>query len=156
LSCPREMLAVANAFCVDKWEASLVDKRTGNALSPYYPPSRKLAVRLAEQWEREREQIGNEKARATALPPLPAWQRTPAPAPMAVPPAGVVPTGYLTGILAAEACKNAGKRLCRYDEWRTACRGERKRQFPYGDDYAQGACNIFRRLHPAMELHDNP
>ena len=76
--------------------------------------------------------------------------------PLAISRAGVVPNGYLTGVVAAAACKNANKRLCTWDEWRTACRGEADLQFPYGDHYEQGACNIFRRLHPAMELHDNP
>jgi Sulfatase-modifying factor enzyme 1 len=139
LVCPREMMAVANRFCVDKWEASLVDKRTGVSLSPYYPPDKKLALRLAEQWETQR-----------------AWQKTHEPEPMAISRAGVVPNGYLSGIVASAACKNANKRLCTWDEWKTACRGEKDRQFPYGEEYAQGACNIFRRLHPAAELHDNP
>lgn len=156
IACPREMMAVDNRFCVDKWEASLVDKRTGRPISPYYPPDRRLAVKIAEQWEHQRAEMGSEKARAIPLPILPAWQRGRDVEPMAVSRAGVVPNGYLSGVVAAEACKNAGKRLCAYDEWLTACKGEAKRQFPYGDEYRQGACNIFRRLHPAMELHDNP
>jgi hypothetical protein len=156
LFCPREMMAVKNRFCVDKWEASLVDKRTGIALSPYYPPDRKLALKLAEQWDKQRVDVGSPTAREMPLPPLPVWQRTHDPVPLAISRAGVVPNGYLSGVVAAEACKNANKRLCTWDEWRTACRGKADLQFPYGDHYEQGACNIFRRLHPAMELHDNP
>jgi formylglycine-generating enzyme required for sulfatase activity len=57
--------------------------------------------------------------------------------------------------MADRACKNAEKRLCTHDEWITACEGEAKRQFPYGAEYKQGACNIFRALHPAKELHDS-
>ncbi|HVY45296.1 MAG TPA: SUMF1/EgtB/PvdO family nonheme iron enzyme [Minicystis sp.] len=156
LACPREMVAVKNTFCIDKWEASLVDKRTGIALSPYYPPDRKLALRLSSQWQAARAEGGDDRAHALDLPPLPPWERKHDPVPMAVSRAGVVPSGYLSGIVAAEACKNAGKRLCKYEEWRTACRGEQDRQFPYGDHYEQGACNIFRPLHPAMVLHGNP
>jgi formylglycine-generating enzyme required for sulfatase activity len=74
---------------------------------------------------------------------------------MAVSRAGVVPNGYVSGLVAARACKNAGKRLCRHDEWVLACEGEKKQRFPYGTEYKQGACNIFRAMHPAMELHDD-
>src|SRR4051812_48860443 len=34
LACPRGMMAVAGRFCIDKWEASLVDKVTGVGISP--------------------------------------------------------------------------------------------------------------------------
>src|SRR4029079_15307844 len=74
---------------------------------------------------------------------------------MAVSRPSVTPNGYLSGAMAARACKNAKKRLCRPDEWRTACGGEQGRQFPYGAEYKQGACNIFRSMHPARALHDN-
>jgi hypothetical protein len=67
----------------------------------------------------------------------------------------VVPNGYLSGLMAERVCRNADKRLCHYDEWLTACKGEAKRQFPYGVEYKPGACNVFRALHPAKELHDN-
>jgi formylglycine-generating enzyme required for sulfatase activity len=41
----------------------------------------------------------------------------------AVSTAGVVPQAYLSRIEAAAACHNAGKRLCRADEWLRACEG---------------------------------
>ena len=154
-SCPPGMLRVDGRFCVDKWEASLVDKRTKMPLSPYYPPDRKLAVRLAEIWETERFEHGGPKAQTTPLPPLPAWQREHDAEPMAQSRSGVKPNGYLSSILAERACKNAGKRLCRLDEWRTACQGDARRKYPYGDTYIQGACNVFRSSHPAVVLHDN-
>jgi formylglycine-generating enzyme required for sulfatase activity len=68
----------------------------------------------------------------------------------------VVPSGYVSGHGARRACEAAGKRLCTRDEWRIACRGEDNRQFPYGDDYQQGVCNVYRYGHPAASLHDNP
>ncbi len=74
---------------------------------------------------------------------------------MAISRPGVKPNGYLTQIVASRACANAGKRLCSPVEWRSACEGEKKRPYPYGDAYEHGACNIFRALHPAATLHGN-
>jgi hypothetical protein len=142
-------------FCIDKWEASLVDKSTNLSLSPHYPPDRRLAAQLADTWEKQRLDMGSDTARQTPLPPLPEWQRKRDVDPVAVSKPGVVPNGYLSGLLAERACRNAHKRLCKPDEWITACKGRAKRQFPYGTEYKQGACNIFRALHPAKELHDN-
>jgi formylglycine-generating enzyme len=150
------MVAVDDRFCIDRWEASLVDKRTRTSLSPYYPPDRRESSRIVEHWESERLRVGNEQAREVTLPPLPAFQRARQPDPMAVSKRGMTPNGYLSKIVAKRACENADKRLCQYDEWREACMGEAKRQFPYGDKYVAGACNIFRALHPAAVLHDNP
>jgi hypothetical protein len=66
---------------------------------------------------------------------------------------GVVPNGYLDGLVASEACRAAGKRLCTLAEWTFACRGDKSRRFPYGDVYEDGACNVFREAHPAAVLH---
>jgi hypothetical protein len=171
-ACPRGMLRIPGGvpprgtspaepqivrpFCIDRWEASLIDKATGMSISPYYPPDRRLAVQIAATWEKQREEIGSDSARQIPLPPLPAWQRQRDLEPVAVSRAGVVPNGYLSGLVAERACKNAGKRLCRHDEWVLACEGEKRQRYPYGVEYRQGACNIFRALHPATELHDNP
>ncbi len=155
LSCPRGMVAIEGRFCVDKWEASLVDKKTGLGLSPHYPPERAAAAQLAAAWEKQRLEIGSEEARQIPLPPLPAWQRERDVEPMAVSRAGMLPNGYVSGVMAERACRNAKKRLCHHDEWVTACEGEQRRRFPYGVEYKQGACNIFRALHPALELHGN-
>jgi hypothetical protein len=155
LACPSGMMAVGGKFCIDKWEASLVDKRTGMPLSPHYPPDRRVAVQLEETWEKERLEIGSDEARQMPLPPLPKWQRERDMEPVAVSKPGVIPNGYLSGVMAQRACNNADKRLCTHEEWMTACEGEAKRKFPYGSEYKQGACNIFRPLHPAKELHDS-
>jgi hypothetical protein len=153
--CPKAMLAVAGRFCIDKWEASLVDKVSRAAISPYYPPDRRLAAQIADTWEKDRLTIGDEKAQATPIPALPAWQREREPDPVALSRPGVKPNGYLTQLIASRACANAGKRLCSPGEWRTACEGEQKRPFPYGEVYEHGACNIFRAMHPAALLHGN-
>ena len=57
--------------------------------------------------------------------------------------AGVVPQGYISQLKAIEACANAGKRLCKPDEYIRACRGPDKGSFyPYGGrERHDGACN---------------
>jgi hypothetical protein len=156
LRCPKGMMRVASTFCVDRWEASLVDRVTGMPLSPYYPPDRRTAVQIADTWEHDRLEIGSDEARRMPVPPLPDWQREHEADPLAVSKPGVKPNGYLSSTTAARACENAQKRLCRRDEWVKACEGEAARPFPYGDTYAQGACNVFRAAHPGIVLHDNP
>jgi formylglycine-generating enzyme required for sulfatase activity len=153
--CPAEMVDVAGAFCIDRHEVSLVDRRRGRALSPFYPPTQKGTLSLLERWQTQRSTLGPAWARALALPQPPAWQLEEDFAPRAVVKPNSIPSGYLDGPSAARACANAGKRLCSEREWLTACRGERNRDFPYGDRYVPGACNVMRRSHPAAILHDD-
>ncbi|AKT40023.1 hypothetical protein [Chondromyces crocatus] len=153
--CPPEMVRVARSFCVDRFEASLVDVETGSALSPYYPPSRRQATSIEKLWQKQRLEMGDEEAQAMALPLLPAFQRQRDVEARAVSRKGVVPQGYTSGEKAELACKNAGKRLCSLVEWRTACMGEEQLQFPYGPKYQGGKCNVFRETHPALVLHDD-
>ena len=55
---------------------------------------------------------------------------------------GAEPWANLKWADAKAACEAAGKRLCRADEWITACQaGPEKRQYPYGNDYQDSACN---------------
>lgn len=66
---------------------------------------------------------------------------------------GVPPQGYISGVHAARACAEAGKRLCGADEWEAACRGANRTRFPYGEERRQGACNDDkRRRHPVIEV----
>ena len=154
-SCPPDMVRVARRFCVDRYEASLVDAASGRVLSPYYSPSRKYAVFIEKIWQSERMRVGDSEAQQMPLPELPDWERKSDFEPRAVSAPSVVPSGYVSGELAIVACRNAGKRLCTLDEWRTACRGEQDRQFPYGDTHVLGRCNMFRESHPAFLLHGN-
>jgi formylglycine-generating enzyme len=154
-SCPKDMVRVRKAFCIDKYEASLVDAESGQGLSPYYMPIRKNALSMRDFWEKERLNVGPAEAREIKLPVIPPWQKSHEVEPKALSLPKKVPQGYLTGPLAALSCKNAGKRLCSHDEWRTACRGESDRPFPYGEKYSAGKCNIFREAHPAAVLHGN-
>jgi sulfatase modifying factor 1 len=150
--CPPEMARVSH-YCIDRWEVSLVDRRTGERLSPFYPPDPRLLQRVFEVWQVERLNFGGPAARAIPLPELPAIQRALRFEPQATSQPGVVPQGYLSYYTARLACTNAGKRLCTEDEWVTACRGPKRTQFPYGDHYVPGKCNVHRALHPAFELH---
>ena len=152
--CPSDMVRTASV-CIDRWELSTVDKRTGRALSPYYPPSPLLLRRVLDIWQIERLSYGDRVARSLPLPQLPDWEISGDFEPMAVSRADVVPQGYLSRDLARRVCENAGKRLCRLDEWKAACRGIKQREFPYGSTYVPGACNVGRTVHSAFVLHGN-
>ncbi len=67
---------------------------------------------------------------------------------------GVVPQGYISAVEAKAACEEAGKRLCRPDEWLHACQGKSPTKYPYGDDEVKGRCNgDGTRQHPIVELY---
>jgi formylglycine-generating enzyme required for sulfatase activity len=57
--------------------------------------------------------------------------------------AGVFPQGYISQIEAAQACTNAGKRLCSGGEFRRACEGpDAGDYYPYGGETRiPGDCN---------------
>jgi formylglycine-generating enzyme required for sulfatase activity len=56
---------------------------------------------------------------------------------------GVMPQGYISQAQAAEACANAGKRLCAGNEFRLACEGsDAGNWYPYGGElHEPGYCN---------------
>jgi hypothetical protein len=153
--CPPEMVSIGGRFCVDRFEAMIVDARTGEPLSPDYPTTPNLRELVLGEWATARERMGSVHARAFPLPQIPIERLHDKPVPLAVARLGVRPSGYLTGLVAAAACGAAGKRLCSLDEFVTACRGEADTLFPYGDSYEDGVCNVFREEHPAALLHDN-
>jgi hypothetical protein len=149
---------ITRPFCVDRWEAVLVEAAAGRLLSPHYPPSRKLALKIRREWEIERLAVGDAAARAMPLPPLEPWQAegTGEIVVRAASRRGALPNGYVSGVAARAACREAGKRLCTEAEWRLACGGEQGWKYPYGPAYEALACNVFRGAHPAMVLHENP
>ena len=152
-ACPPEMVSVGGRFCIDRWEAHLVDDVSGAKLSPFYAPSRRKAQRELSVWTRKRGSVGPARARAMAVPQPPKFQLEGDVTARAVSAAAAIPSGYLTAEDADRACRTAGKRLCRETEWVTACRGEVPQKFPYGDEYEWGKCNVFREAHPAHQLH---
>lgn len=145
----------ASPYCVDRYEASLVDDATGRPLSPFYAPNRDGAVKSYETWRKKRSEIGSRAAKKIGLPELPEWRRQEAVKPRAQSVKGVLPNGHVSGTVAAQACRAAGKRLCTAIEWRTACGGEAGHRHPYGPEYVQDRCNVFREAHPASVLHGN-
>lgn len=157
--CPEDMVDVAGEFCIDRYEASLVDHAADRALSPYYHPTRERTRSSFEHWsllaERNSAWFGEPERNPPLLPIPPAWQLETTFQPRAISMGGVYPQGYLSGEIARVACNNAGKRLCREEEWIRACRGESDRDFPYGDSYEPLACNVAREGHPAALLHGN-
>jgi serine/threonine protein kinase/formylglycine-generating enzyme required for sulfatase activity len=151
--CSADMVRVADRFCIDRYEASIVDDLEQRTASPYYPPSPDLVTKVLEDWNRKVE--GGTTGLPMPLPDLPAWQKQIGWRPRAVSQPEVLPQGYASQIIAAVACASAGKRLCTTEEWLTACRGERRTKFPYGDTYQEGVCNVHRaeREHPAHMLN---
>lgn len=65
----------------------------------------------------------------------------------------VAPQGYISGQQSAQACAEAGKRLCTRDEWMSACRGPALRTYPYGNTFVAGACNVGRPVHPLISFY---
>ncbi len=151
--CPTEMADVGG-YCIDRWEVHTVDHKSGARLSPYYPPEPRLLAFAFDYWSAEAPRVGNERARAFALPPVPEVQKGSF-SPRAVSRPGEVPQGYFTYHSAKLACENAGKRLCSEAEWVKACRSKGGTKHPYADQFEPGRCNVFRNMHPAYELHGN-
>lgn len=54
---------------------------------------------------------------------------------------GVFPQAYINRLEAAAACEASAKRLCTLGEWYDACRGSKRRTFPYGTAEKKGICN---------------
>lgn len=152
--CPPEMVAV-QGFCIDRYEASTVDADTSEPLSPYYPPHPRLAADVYRAWTLERPFVGSPAVRAMPLPEPSEFQKSHRFVARAVSRGGVVPQAYVSQVLARSACERAGKRLCSHEEWVTACRGEKRTKFPYGEQFDRSACNVWGYIHPAYVLHGN-
>jgi len=54
---------------------------------------------------------------------------------------GVKPQGHISARQAGDACKASGKRLCKPQEWRTACMGPEKSTWGYGAQKEDHRCN---------------
>jgi sulfatase modifying factor 1 len=154
-SCPPEMVSIQGAYCIDRYESSLVDREEGRRVSPYYHPSVTHTRSAYRTWQQERFNMGEPEYQNLPLPEPPPFQMQAYFDVKSIVLSGAVPNGYLNQAVAKRACENAGKRLCSEVEWVRACRGEQDRQFPYGDVYIQGKCNVFNGSHPAKILHGN-
>lgn len=145
--CPPEMVSIRGQFCIDRYEVSAVDSRE-RRLSPYYPPSHDELVHLFGVFRSV-----TPRRSAPPLPLPPEFSLSERFEARATSQPNVVPSGYLSGVIARRICENAGKRLCTPSEWVTACKGQNATKFPYGDRYEEGTCNVFREAHPAVVLY---
>ncbi len=66
---------------------------------------------------------------------------------------GVVPQAHVSLHEAKRACTNAGKRLCRANEWVAACKGPANTKYPYGDERTPGACVDTGRTAPLAKYY---
>jgi sulfatase modifying factor 1 len=147
------MVDVEGRYCIDRWEMSLTDARTGRDLSPYYNPNPELALRDHREWQRKAAHSVVVASRSMPLPELADFALDPSVAPRAVSAPDRVPAAYLDLESARSACQRAGKRLCRRDEWIHACRGEHQARFGYGAQFDAARCNVDAPVHPASLLH---
>jgi len=153
--CPADMVFVGGAFCIDRYEVSLVDVALGRPLSPHYPPTRDWTRTLFDRFRADAPQSRMALGRRLSVPAPPPFQLEQEFVPRAVSQPDVLPAGYLNFPSAERACQEAQKRLCSRGEWVQACRGQEDRPFPYGPEYRTDACNVHRRSHPARLLHGN-
>jgi hypothetical protein len=65
----------------------------------------------------------------------------------------VVPQAHISMVEARRACEASSKRLCRGDEWKTACKGPTSTRYPYGNARVAGACVDTNRTSPMTVLH---
>jgi hypothetical protein len=147
------MVDIDGDYCIDRYEASLVDHDSERALSPFYHPTPK---RLRESYRLWTHKWKTRQRLGLGGPPVsepPAFQLNTEFRPRATSREDVTPSGYLSAGLARIACRNAGKRLCTRDEWVRACRGQDDTDYPYGVQYRAGACNVARHTHPSLILH---
>lgn len=65
---------------------------------------------------------------------------------------GVAPQAHISQEMAAQACENAGKRLCTDEEWLEACKGKQPTTYPYGDEHQDNRCND-KGVSPLRTIH---
>ncbi len=60
----RPEMARVHSFCIDRWEIRTVDAASGEPLSPFYPPSPKLAASVRDTWLYQQHTLGAAAARS--------------------------------------------------------------------------------------------
>ncbi|MDB4996980.1 MAG: hypothetical protein JWM74_4412 [Myxococcaceae bacterium] len=66
---------------------------------------------------------------------------------------GVTPQAHISMVEAKAACGASGKRLCKAQEWKSACKGPEQTKVPYGDSRIANACVDTNRPSPINKLH---
>lgn len=67
--------------------------------------------------------------------------------------AGAVPQAHVSWYEAKAACMNAGKRLCKAEEWVSACKGPEHTRYPYGETHVPYACVDTARTAPLSKYY---
>ena len=104
--CPAGMASIDGRFCVDRYEASLVEVLPSGEQRPF-------PFYLG---------IEGHEVRAVSVP-------------------GVKPQAHISEKQAGAACQASGKRLCKPQEWRTACMGPEHTTWGYGEKKEEARCN---------------
>jgi formylglycine-generating enzyme len=66
---------------------------------------------------------------------------------------GVVPQAHISMVEAKRACAASGKRLCKAQEWKAACKGPDATRYPYGNKRSANVCVDTNRTSPMERLH---
>lgn len=154
--CPSDMVKVPGIVCIDRYEASLYGMEGEGWASPFYYPNHhhiKDHFKLYTEGDANAEIAPPTTKFKMGIPKPPAWQLDGVFKVKAIPIDGQIPSAYMSGIVAENVCKNAGKRLCTEVEWVMACKGENNTKFPYGDEYQEGVCNIAQQGWAPLILH---
>ena len=101
--CSGDMVRAADRFCIDRYEASMIDGASRRPLSPYYPPAPKLLRTVLAQWSQPNDVPEEELGLTMPFPNVPAWQESDAVTPLAVSLANVIPQGYVSQHVAARS-----------------------------------------------------
>lgn len=109
--CPPDMASIDDRYCIDRFEASLVEILPNGDERPWSPF----------------DVLDRTRGRSPVV--------------RAVSAQGTTPQGYVSEVQAKAACARSGKRLCKAPEWKRACMGPQKTTYPYGNHNEAGRCN---------------
>ena len=124
----RSTVALVLALC---WSSSAA------AATPCPPEMAQVGESCVDRWEASLVELDERGRELGPFSPYVSPERRYV---KAVSKAGVTPQAYLSWHDAKAACENAGKRLCRADEWVSACKGPEKSRYPYGNVHVAKAC----------------
>ncbi len=161
--CPKGMANIENRYCIDQYEASIIDKTTGESASPHYIPLQEdfhdadWQYNLFKNKSIPPNQLAQLiKENQPLIMPLRGAEQFSEFKPVAVSLPDKIPASYVNKIIAEQSCINAGKRLCTRKKWYKACTGPNgsspyvnkkgeevfPETYPYGPNYGAGKCNV--------------
>jgi formylglycine-generating enzyme len=114
--CPPDMASVEDLYCVDRYEASLLEILPNGEERPW------SSFSPVDDGKEGNGAHASFTVRAISEP-------------------GLVPQAYVSEMQAKEACARSGKRLCKPVEWRKACTGPNHSTYGYGNQDEPRRCN---------------